>query len=283
MRAFVAQPYPMHRLQIALLSITSFTACASLKQLTEKAFAEPTLTFKEARLQSVSLGSATVDLVYSVRNPNPIGLSLTEVKYAFSIEGKQVIAGAPPQGLHIPTEGVADLEFPASVKFAELAPAIEAFLTKDSVSYQAQGEVGIAGPMGVLRLPLSIEGQLEVPKIPKLEFGSPRVSRLSTEGATLDLPITLTNRNSYPLPIQSVSGALQIAGASVGSFSSGEIGELEGKGSRQVTLPVTLHLPQAAQVATRLKGAVEIGFTGEVASGGVSIPVRHTQAVHFQQ
>ena len=269
----------MHRLQIAFLSITSLTACASLKQLGEKAFAEPTLSFKEARLQNISLGSATIDLVYSVRNPNPIGLSLADVKYAFSIEGRQVVAGAPPQGLHIPTEGVADLEFPASVKFAELAPAIEAFLTKDSVSYQAQGEVGVASPIGVLRLPLSMEGQLEVPKIPKLEFGAPRVSRLSPEGATLDLPITLTNRNSYPLPIQSVSGALQIAGASAGSFSSGEIGELEGKGSRQLTLPVTLHLAQAA----RLKGAVEIGFTGEVASGGVSIPIRHAQVVHFQQ
>jgi LEA14-like dessication related protein len=273
----------MRRLQIALLSFTSLSACAFLKQLGDKAFTEPTINFKEARLQNVSLGSATVDLVYSVRNPNPIGLSLAEVTYSFSIEGKEVVAGTPPQGLHIPAEGVADLEFPASVKYAALASALEVFLSKDSASYQAKGEVGIASPIGVLRLPLSKEGQLEVPKIPKLEFGSPRVSRLSAEGATLDVPITVTNRNSYPLPIQSLSGALQIAGATVGNVSSGEIGQLEGSGSRQITLPVGVHFAQAAQAVARLKGASEIGFSGEVASGDVSIPIRHTQVVHFQQ
>jgi LEA14-like dessication related protein len=148
----------MKRRYLAALALAWLSSCASLKQLTEKAIAQPKITFKSATLENATLASARFNLAFSVENPNPVGLSLAEVRYALSVEDKPVVAGAPPLGLRIPANGVGDLNFPASLNFAEFASALEAFLRKDAASYQAKGELGIATPVGMLRLPLSHEG-----------------------------------------------------------------------------------------------------------------------------
>jgi hypothetical protein len=175
------------------------------------------------------------------------------VKYALSVEDKPVVAGAPPLGLRIPANGVGDLNFPASLNFAEFASALEAFLRKDAASYQAKGDLGIATPVGMLRLPLSHEG-----------------------------PLTVTNRNPYLLLVQRLSGALEISGAPLVNISTEELGPLEPKGSRQISLSLAVRLSETAIAAMVRKRATEVRFTGEISSGGVSIPVQATQAVNFQ-
>jgi len=272
----------MRRILVAALLLGLFsTDCALLKNLSS-AFKEPTLTFKSASLADASLGGATVNLVFSVENPNSIGISLADVTYAFSVEGKQVVAGQPPAGLQIPAGGSADLTFPASVKFSDLASVVETFLTKDSASYRAEGQVGFQTPVGVLHVPLFKEGEFEVPKVPKFEFGSPRIAELSLAGATLEFPVTVTNRSPFALAIQSFSGALQIAGANVGTLSSGDFGQLEAKGSRQLTLPVAIHFAQAGAVAAALReGRANVSLSGQVHSGGTAVPLSITQVISF--
>jgi LEA14-like dessication related protein len=272
----------MRQLYFATAAVMALGGCAFLKGLSESAFQKPTLSFRSASLAEASLSSATVNVVYAIENPNAIGLSLADVRYAFAVEGKQVVAGQPPAGLHIPANGTAELSFPASVKFADLASVLATFLTKDFATYRAEGEVGVKTPIGVLRFPLATEGQFEVPKIPKMELGSPRIAHLGLDGATLELPLTLTNRNSYPLPIQSFSGALHIAGAKAGSLSSGDFGQLEARGSRQVTLPLTLQFSQAGAAAQAIReGRAQITLNVQISSGGSSVPLTVSQMVSF--
>ena len=272
----------MRRVLVASLAAGFFSSgCALLSNLSS-AFKKPTLSFKSASLSDASLGGATVNLVYSVDNPNPVGISLAEVSYAFSVEGKQVVAGQPPAGLQIPAHGSADLTFPASVKFSDLGAVVETFLTKDSASYRAEGQVGFQTPVGVLRVPLSKDGEFEVPKVPKFELGSPRIAQLSLAGATLEFPVTVTNRSPFALAIQSFSGTLQIAGANVGTLSSGDFGQLEPKGSRQLTLPASIHFTQAGAVAQALRqGSANVSFSGQLHSGGAAVPLSITQVISF--
>lgn len=273
----------MRRLLWATLAAAFLaTGCAFLSNLFSSGFRKPTLTFKSASLADASLGGATVNLVYSVDNPNPLALSLAEVSYAFFVEGKQVLAGQPPAGFQIPAQGSADLTFPASIKFSDLASVVETFLTKDVARYRAEGQIGLQTPVGVLRLPLSKEGDFEVPRIPRFEFGSPRIVHLSLASATLELPVTVTNRSPFALAIQSFSGALKIAGANVGTLSSGDFGQLEANGSRQLTLPITLHLAQAgAALAALREGRANLSLSGQVNSGGTAVPLSISQVVSF--
>ena len=84
------------RLLLATVCLVMLSGCAALQGFFKKAFQKPRFTFKTARLSQASLSDATVDLVYQLENPNPLGLSLASVNYAFFVEDKQVVAGTPP-------------------------------------------------------------------------------------------------------------------------------------------------------------------------------------------
>src|SRR5436305_10444959 len=102
-------------------SIVAVCGCAWLRQMAASGFEKPSLAFKDASLSDVTLGGATVNLVFTVTNPNDAALSLAETDYKLSLEGKQVVAGKPAQGIRIPAKGSSDITLPASVKFADLS------------------------------------------------------------------------------------------------------------------------------------------------------------------
>ncbi|WP_224244749.1 LEA type 2 family protein [Hyalangium gracile] len=267
-------------LVLLALSLLTLTGCATLKKL----FKKPRVTFKTARLSSASLSDATVDVVYQVDNPNTFGLSLAKVDYAFFVEGKQVVAGSPRKGLQLKARDSSELVFPANVKFADIVPVVETFLTKDAAAYKVQGELGIDTPIGVISFPLTHEGTFEVPKVPNVQFEAPRISNISLTGATVEFPLSITNRNSFPLPIAGLAGDLKVAGASVGTLSTGDLGMLDGKGSRQVTLPLQINFARAASAASALRsGNAQVTWNARVTSGSQNLPINIGQLLQFRR
>lgn len=272
----------MKRLSLVLvaLSLVSLTGCATLKKL----FKKPRVTFKTARLSSASLSDATVDVIYQVDNPNSFGLSLAKVDYAFFVEGKQVVAGAPRKGIQLKARDSSNLVFPANVRFADIVPVVETFLNKDAATFKVQGSVGIDTPVGVISFPLEKEGTFEIPKLPNVQFESPRITNISLSGATVEFPLTVTNRNSFPLPIAGIAGDLKVAGASVGTLSTGDLGMLDGRGTRQVTLPLQINFARAASAASALRsGNAQLSLNGRVTSGAQSLPLNLGQLVQFRK
>jgi len=271
-------------LVLAVLGVLALAGCASLNKLLSGAFQKPRLTFKRADLGAASLSGATVNLVYDVENPNPVGLSLAQVSYAFFVEGKQVVAGTPPNGMKLRANGSSQLVFPASVKFADLVPVVSTFLTKDQAAYKAQGSLGIKTPLGVLSFPLAHEGTFPVPKLPQVALATPRIKSLGLSGATVEFPLTITNRNGFPLPINGLTGALNIAGANVGTLSTGDLGSFAAGAQKQVVLPLNINFARAASAAAALRsGSANVGFSGQVLSGGAGVPLSFTQRVSFSR
>ena len=278
---------PKNRSLLLLLVTLAFSlaGCASLQRMAKNAFKKPRLTFKTARLQQASLADATVDLVYQLENPNPLGLNLASIDYAFFVEGKQVVAGTPPKGLNIAARGKSDLVFPANIRFADIAPVVQTFLNKDTAQYRAQGSVGIQTPIGVLRFPLEHEGTFEVPKVPQVQFESPRITNVTLQGATVEFPLTVRNRNSFPLPVGGISGALRVAGANVGNLSTGDLGLLEPSATRQLTLPLKINFLSAASAANALRsgGNAQVKLEGHLLSGGQNVPLDVAQLLNFRR
>ncbi|MFP2927118.1 LEA type 2 family protein [Pyxidicoccus sp. 3LG] len=270
-------------LVLAALSLTTLSGCAALQNLLKGAFKKPSLTFKTARLSDASLSDATVDLVYEVNNPNGFGLDLASVDYAFSVEGKQVVAGKPRKGLNLKANGKSELVFPANVKFADIVPVVETFLNKDRAAYKAQGSVGIKTPIGVLNFPLAKEGTFEVPKIPQVSFQAPRIKSVSGTTATIEFPLSIKNRNSFPLPVAGIQGALKVAGADVGTLSTGNLGKLDGSGTKEVTLPLTINLLRVASAAMALRsgGNAQVRLDGNLTSESQAVPLNLNQLVNF--
>jgi LEA14-like dessication related protein len=268
---------------LTVVSLTTLSGCAALQSLLKGAFKKPTVTFKTARLADASLSDATVNLVYEVNNPNGFGLNLASVDYDFSVEGKQVVAGKPRSGLSLKANGKSELVFPANVKFADIVPVVETFLTKDRAAFKAQGSVGIKTPIGVINFPLSKEGTFEVPKVPQVSFQPPRIKNIGLSSATVEFPLEIKNRNSFPLPVAGITGALKVAGADVGTLSTGSLGLLDGSGSKQVTLPLTINFARAASAAMALRSGsnAQVRLDGQLTSDAQSVPLNLSQLVNF--
>lgn len=281
----------MHRLLVATVVVFGAitpenavkTGCALFKGATQGAFTNPTFTFKNVALHDASLSGIGLDTKWDMNNPNAVSLSLASVDYALFIDDKQVVAGRPANGFQIPAKGSTELVFPANINFLDVVPTLETLLTKDTATWRAEGGLGLQTPIGVIRIPLSAQNVFETPKIPQIAFGNPKVSNLSLQGATVEFPLNVTNRSSFPIPIKGVAGNLAIAGANVGTLSTGDLGQLDGKGTKTLTLPLTINFLQAGTAAmTAVKGGnANVGFNAAVESGQAKLPINLNQAVSF--
>lgn len=259
------------------------TGCAALTDVIQAAFTRPSLTFKSARLADLSLEGLTLDTVWQLDNPNAIGLSVARADYLLTVEGKQVVAGKPPDGLQIPASGSTELTFPASIKLADIFPLAADLASKEHAAYRVSGTVGVETPLGILDFPLAYQGRFEVPKIPKVELQSPRITRLSFQGTTVEFPIAITNHNSFPLPLQGLTGSLKVAGQSVGGVSTGDLGQLDGKGTRVVKIPIEFDLwNAAAAVAAAVQGgSAPVSLDAKLTSGSSTVPIDVTKVLQF--
>jgi len=257
--------------------------CATLAELIAQAFQKPKLTFKQARLSSVTFDALTLETTWLLDNPNPVGLSLARADYKLSVEGKQVVAGAPAKGLRIPAQGTTELQFPAGIKLPDLFPLAQDLATKEVAKYRVEGVVGVETPIGPIDFPLAYEGQFEVPKVPKVELQPPRIKKLSFPATTVEFPIAVTNRNSFALPLTGLTGSLKIGGVPVGNVNTGNLGQLDGKGTRVVTVPLEFDLWNAAGVVAQAVqgGTAPVELDAQLQSGQSTAPIDVTQVLKF--
>ena len=105
--------------------------------------------------------------------------------------------------------------------------------------------------------------------MPTVQFGAPRIANLSFSGATLDIPLSVTNRNTFDLPVNGVSGAGEHQRRHVGQVSTGDMGALTGNASREVTVPLTVNFASALQAANAIRqGSGNVGFSGSLQGRG---------------
>jgi LEA14-like dessication related protein len=260
---------------LAMLAAMSATGCA---------FQKPTLKFKTVHLREVDLEGTTLDVVYTLKNPNPVGLKLATVDYALEVEGRQVVSGKPARGLSVRQNGATELVFPARVKFQDIVPTVQVFLKQDTAKYRASGAIGIQTPIGVVKLPLSHSSTFPVPKIPDFDFQTPVISGLSLSGARLTFPIKITNKNPFALPLKSFSAGFTVAGTKIGSTRAELAQAFAPQQSQVVNLPIDINF---MQVGTSVANALRtrralVKLDGALQSGGISLPIEMSKTLDFR-
>ena len=253
--------------------------------MAEGGFKKPDVAYKSASLSDVSLSGATLNVVTRVDNPNPVSLALAEVDYRLSIDGHPVATGKPPDGLEIQANGATDVTLPASFKFTDLGQAVATVLQKGSAGYKAEGTVGVKTPIGLVKVPLSHEGTFTLPAMPGIALGTPRLTSVSIDHATVELPMTLTGRGSLPVPLQALEAAVTIGGARIGEVSAKDLGTLEPGASRSVTLPLTVPFSGAVEAAQAMLkgGTVPIALDGQLQSGPAPVPFQLKTTANFRR
>jgi len=267
-----------------LLAVPLLSGCSLLKSLATPA-QEPSLSFKAAQLESVDFEGANLNLVFQVTNPNAQGINLASAAYALEVEGHQIVSGQPPGGLQIPGNGSADLTFPAHLVFQQLAPALEALWSRDQVAYKASGSVGFNTPLGVVSMPLAHQGTFAPPHTPQAELGTPRLTQVTLTGARLIVPLKLTNRNPFPLPLGALLGSVEVDGTRVGKVALAEQPSIAGSATKLVELPLEVSFLSAGKAVLQAvqRGSAQLKLDGELRSGAASLPLHLEQNVQLQQ
>ena len=260
-------------------------SCATLEQLAAGAFQKPTLAYKSATLADVSLSGATLNVVTTVDNPNGVGLSLADLDYRLSIDGHPVATGRPPAGLQIPAHGSADVTLPATFEFTDLGQAVATVLSKGSAGYKAEGTLGLNTPIGVVHLPLSHQGTFSLPDMPGIALGTPRLTAVAIDHATVELPVTLTGKGTLAVPLQALEAAVSIGGTRVGEVSAKDLGTLEPGTSRSVVLPLTIPFSGAVGAGRAILGGgeVPISLDGQLRSGPAPVPFALKTTARFRR
>ena len=268
-----------------VLTIGIGAASCSWLQMAESGFKKPDVAYKSASLSDVSLSGATLNVVTRVDNPNPVALALADVDYRLSIDGHPVATGKPPDGLQIAPSGPTDVTLPASFKFADLGQAVATVLEKGSAGYRAEGTIGVKTPIGLVKVPLSHEGTFTLPAMPGIALGTPRLTSVAIDHATVELPVTLTGKGSLAVPLQALQAAVTIGGAHVGDIAAKDLGTLEPGASRSVTLPLTVPFAGALDAAQAMLkgGSVPIALDGQLQSGPAPVPFSLSTTATFRR
>lgn len=235
---------------------------------------KPELVFRDLRLTGWSLDKVDLELVYELKNPYDVALSLERVAYQLEVEGKRLVSGAPKKGLRVRGRGSQLLRFPATVHFLDAVPVVARLFSKDHLRYRASGSLGVGTPLGVLALPLSHAGRIDVPKLPKVSITELSAPRVSASGAELSLGLRLENPNAFPVALDALEWSFLVDRASLASGRAAPRSIAKG-GRRDLRIPIRIGFGAGAQAVQRLLAGQRsaVSLTGELRSGKVSAPL----------
>jgi LEA14-like dessication related protein len=130
-------------------------------------FQKPTVHVTDARLTSISLSEADIDVVTTITNPNPVGATLNRLAfdlYYQDINSEWAYLGhGEHDTITIRADGDTPVTVPVSVRNI---PTVNAILTTAVYGYlnlRVQGSASIDTPIGILELPFDEYVTMTIP------------------------------------------------------------------------------------------------------------------------
>ncbi len=193
------------------------------------------VSFKDINLQSV-----TVVFDVELTNPNASALPLADVDYELTSQGNSFFTGESPLQGEVPARGTKMLSLPAKIAYTQLLTALANVKLGSVLPYKAVLGLSVKVPiLGKLRLPVSREGNLPVPTAPGVELASVKWDKLTLDNAGGVFTLRLTNRNQFPLELETMSYSLMLGSMDVARSSLARpvaLGANGGEGTMEIPL-----------------------------------------------
>ncbi|MEX0647307.1 MAG: LEA type 2 family protein [Balneolaceae bacterium] len=250
---------------IPVLIISVLAGCSTLRDLSD--IQEPTVSYRDVNIQSISFDGITLLFDFDVTNPNRFGVTAEEYRYEFFINNRSFLSGEQPEQVSIGREESTVIQVPVSLNFSEIAQTFGSVVRGDSISYQLSTEVEFDLPVaGRQRVPVEAGGHFPLPKIPRIEFGGFEVKQMSFTGAEIEVSIRVTNPNSFGISLSGADYQLEINGNEwLDTFLDQSV-DVDGSESKTVVIPISLN---ASQLGSAMREIVmgnrdlQYHFTGE--------------------
>lgn len=238
----------MHRQTILLLfMILLFQGCSSLQQAEQLMNGiQPTGEVKGVKLSGLDLRG--IDLLFDVEvdNPNPVAISLDGLDYDLKLLNRSFLKGQQSMGMSLAADGKSQVKLPVRMEFERLLQHYSELSNRDDVPYQLDLGLGIDVPLlGRVRLPMSYQGRLPVPKLPDVRVSRIDVQRLSLQAIDLMLELEVENPNRFALMLQRLDYQFKLNGIDVGQGAAAQSLNIDKQGKGRVRLPLSLDLQKA--------------------------------------
>jgi LEA14-like dessication related protein len=196
--------------------------------------AKPTVSFSNVAVTGFTDRGVDLDLTWQVDNPNPVGLRLTSMDYALSLEQRQLLSGASGEPVSVPAMGSSVVRTPVSVSLADLAALSAA--RDDWLDYQVDSTL-VFDVMGA-DVPISVNpsGQIARVQPPRMRLAD---LRLDPAAAAMEIDLAVENPNAFALPSATLNGALRYGQAVLARLDDRPTPAIAPGASETITLTVS--------------------------------------------
>jgi len=178
-------------------------------------FAKPDVTFDHMAIGNVSLFESTLLLTFKIHNPNPMGVNVEAITYNLAIENNLFAKGTSEAGIRLPAAGSGNVTIPVTINHQEIFRSLPNLMTRDAVKYNISGKFRVLG----FDLPFQRDGNLNLPKFPRIAVETIEVKGISFSGAALEFILSMQNPNDFAVDPDSIEYALSLGGV---PFVTGE-------------------------------------------------------------
>lgn len=250
----------MKKVFTIILLFVFISSCNTLKDLSN--IQKPSVRYSNMSIEDMTFTDVTLLFDFEVDNPNSFGVSADEYQYEFFINGTEFVTGVQSENLQIERESKSIIQVPVSLIFSEVFDTINSAVRQDSISYRISSEVqfDIAG-ITQQRVPVSAEGDLPIPKLPKIEISSFNVNELSFSGAEMVASFRVENPNSFGISFADASYNLEVNEKQWLNTTLERDIKLDGSASELISIPIQLSSSQMGSVLfDMLRGEKEFPY-----------------------
>ena len=245
----------------AALALSLF-GCASLLGL----FQEPDIDFETVRFKAASFEALKADLVFSVKNPNAVGVKLDGYALRFAVDGLTLLDGRVDQALDLRAGKTAELVLPVTIKWKELAARIaRGGGVPDSLPWSAAGSMHWETPIGPLDLPFAADGAVPVIKPPSIAPVGIRLLSAGLTGAKVAIDLDVGSPSGRTLGLLGFAPQVTLNGRRVAGAKLDDV-QVSGRDAVRRTLTLDLSLASAGSALAGVLtggGRIDVALKGD--------------------
>jgi LEA14-like dessication related protein len=122
-----------------------------------KIFKKPSANIEKFDIDSISFRDISLLFDVAISNPYPVGISLNNVTFKFSIEGNKLFETTTPRGFKIKANGKENTQFIVNIEYSKIEKIVRDYMKKDYLKCEVEGALVLKIPnTGIPGVPESV-------------------------------------------------------------------------------------------------------------------------------
>lgn len=250
------------------------SGCATLQQFVKT----PEITYDSLSVQDVSLAESTLVFHLNAANPNPVGIRLDSLTYNLKVNDKDLISGVLDKGVSLAANGATKVSLPVTLDYFKVFDSVSDFMSAENLAWDLSGTFQVMG----FQFPYHADGELPVPRLPKIALDKIEVSALSFSGASLVFCLGVQNDNAFDLNFSGLDFNIKVGGLQLADGRTANLSPIRGQSKSTLRLPVNISFKDLGMSAYSLlkNSSSDYELSGALT---IAVPSAGKKAVPFSK